>query len=358
MLWHRTKEYSSIERKKDMYPKTKQLILKKLEEGYYPGVVGAFIKKAEVERFAAGYAQIVPDIQLMEEDLLFDAASLTKVIATTSLVLRLWEDGKIELDRPLANYLPTFENQTITIRHLLTHTSDIKTWIPHRDQLSQAELITAYLKLQPGEQLGKVVKYTDAGTILLGFMLEEIFQEPATELFQEQVLEPLGMMNSLFLPYPSKRIVPTQRLSTGEILRGVTHDPKARILAEHAGNAGLFIDLEDSIKFVNMYLNKGKTTNGRFLEERTIQALLKDQTPHKTGDRSLGWDLKKDMSDHHPILFHTGYTGTFLLIDLIDQTAFIFLSNRVHPEDHREAYIECRDEIVENFLKEKALLQK
>lgn len=341
-----------------MYPETKQLILKKLEEGYYPGVVGAFIRKDEVERFFAGNAQVVPEIQPMEEDLLFDAASLTKVIVTTSLVLRLWEDGKIELDRPLADYLPAFDNQTITIRHLLTHTSDIQTWIPDRDQLSQEELIAAYLKLQPGDQLGKAVKYTDAGTILLGFMLEEIFQEPATELFQEQVLEPLGMMNSLFLPYPTKRIVPTQQLASGEVLRGITHDPKARVLAEHAGNAGLFIDLEDSIKFVKMYLDKGKTANGQFLEERTIQELLQDQTPLQNGDRSLGWDLKRDVTDHHPILFHTGYTGTFLLIDLIDQTAFIFLSNRVHPEDHREAYIECRDEIVENFLKEKALLNK
>lgn len=341
-----------------MYPETKQLVLKKLEDGCYPGVVGAFIRKDEVDCFSAGNAQVIPEIHPMEKDLLFDAASLTKVIATTSLVLRLWEDGKIELDRPIADYLPTFDNKTITIRHLLTHTSDIRTWIPNRDQLSQEELIAAYLKLQPGDRLGEVVEYTDAGTILLGFMLEEIFQEPVTELFQEQVLEPLEMMNSCFLPYPSKRIVPTQKMASGEVLRGITHDPKARVLAEHAGNAGLFIDLEDSIKFVEMYLNKGKTANGRFLEERTIQALLQDQTPLRNGDRSLGWDLKRDVIDDHPILFHTGYTGTFLLIDLIDQTAFIFLSNRIHPEDHREAYIACRDEIVENFLKEKALLHK
>ncbi|MCQ4503889.1 beta-lactamase family protein, partial [Vibrio parahaemolyticus] len=93
-----------------------------------------------------------------------------------------------DLDKPLHNYLPAFENETITIRHLLTHTSNIETWIPNRDQLSQEQLIEAYLKLQPGDQLGKLVKYTDAGTILLGLMLEEIFQEPATELFEEQVL--------------------------------------------------------------------------------------------------------------------------------------------------------------------------
>lgn len=264
-----------------MYPHTKQLILKKMEEGFYPGVAVAFIKENQVETFTAGFAQVVPEKQLMTEDLLFDAASLTKVVATTSLVLRLLEDGKIELDQPLHKYLPEFENQTITLRHLLTHTSDIKTWIPNRDKLSQEELIAAYLKLEPGEQLGKEVKYTDAGTILLGLMLEKIYQETAVEIFQEQVLEPLGMMNSLFLPFPSKKIVPTEQLPSGEVLRGQTHDPKARVLAEHAGNAGLFIDLKDSITFVQMYLNKGKIRNGRFLEEETIDSLLQDQTPKK-----------------------------------------------------------------------------
>ena len=341
-----------------MYPHTKQLILKKMEEGFYPGVAVAFIKENQVETFTAGFAQVVPEKQLMTEDLLFDAASLTKVVATTSLVLRLLEDGKIELDQPLHKYLPEFENQTITLRHLLTHTSDIKTWIPNRDELSQEELIAAYLKLEPGEQLGKKVKYTDAGTILLGLMLEEIYQETAVEIFQEQVLEPLGMMNSLFLPFPSKKIVPTEQLPSGEVLRGQTHDPKARVLAEHAGNAGLFIELKDSITFVQMYLNKGKIRNGRFLEEETIDSLLQDHTPEKNGYRSLGWDLKKDVEDGHAILFHTGYTGTFFLIDIKTQEALIFLSNRVHPVDHRAEYLICRDEIVENFLKEKAVLPK
>ncbi|WP_142433736.1 serine hydrolase domain-containing protein [Enterococcus mundtii] len=338
-----------------MYAKTKEYILKKMNEGYYPGVVAAFMKGDQIEKVIAGDAQIIPIIRPMTEDLLFDVASLTKVIATTSLVLRLIEDGKVELDEPLHTYLPTFENQTITIRHLLTHTSDIQTFIPNRDRLSQTELIEAYLKLQPGDQLGIEVRYTDAGTILLGLMLEEIFQEEAVELFEEQVLAPLGMMNSLFLPRPSERIVPTEQLPSGEVIHGLTHDPKARVLAEHAGNAGLFIDLADCEKFVRMYLQYGKLDSGHFLEEATIRSLLADHTPTGKGGRSLGWDLKQDKKDGHPLLFHTGYTGTFLLIDPIDQEAFIFLSNRLHPNDHREEYLKCRDEIIEIYLQEKAL---
>jgi CubicO group peptidase (beta-lactamase class C family) len=340
---------------KTMYSETKKMILDKMNEGIYPGVAAAFVKENTVEKLVAGKAQVVPEQQPMTEDLLFDAASLTKVVATTTLVLRLWEDGKIDLDAPLHDYLPKFENQTITLRHLLTHTSDIKTWIPNRDQLNQQELISAYLKLQPGEELGQTVKYTDAGTILLGLMLEEIYQEDAVTLFEEQVLMPLGMMNSLFLPQPSIKIVPTEQLESGEVLRGITHDPKARVLAEHAGNAGLFINLEDSLKFVDMYLNKGKIESGTYFDAKTIEALLTDHTPNKKGKRSLGWDLKFDKKDQHPILYHTGYTGTFYLIDVREQEAFVFLSNRVHPIDKREEYIKNRDEIIETYLKEKAL---
>ncbi|XFE28234.1 serine hydrolase domain-containing protein [Listeria innocua] len=104
---------------KKMYPQTKQLILKKMEEGFYPGVAAAFIKENQVESFTAGFAQVVPEKQPMTEDLLFDAASLTKVVATTSLVLRLLEDGKIELDQPLHKYLSEFEKRFLLVRFFI-----------------------------------------------------------------------------------------------------------------------------------------------------------------------------------------------------------------------------------------------
>ncbi|MFV0560628.1 MAG: serine hydrolase domain-containing protein [Enterococcus sp.] len=341
-----------------MYEQTKKMILQKMTDGIYPGVVASFIKGEQRECLVAGAAQLIPEPIAMDEEMLFDVASLTKVIATTTMVLKLIEDNKLKLDEPLHTYLPDFTDQTITIRHLLTHTSDIQTWIENRDQLTQEELISAYLKLQPGENLGKVVKYTDAGTILLGFMLENLYQEELTELFQDEVLMPLGMYHSYFLPFPSSKIVPTQQQADGTVLKGVTHDPKARVLAEHAGNAGLFTSIEDIERFVHMYLNRGQIEHGTFLNAETIDMLLQDQTPTHEGKRSLGWDLRLDLVDQHPILFHTGYTGTFLLIDIVEQEAFIFLSNRIHPKDNREEYIKNRDEIIENFLKEKALLKK
>lgn len=325
-----------------MYPKTQAMIAKKLAQGVFPGVVYQFIEQ-ESETHVLGDAAVLPEKEAMTQQHVFDVASLTKVICTTSVVLRLWEQDKLQIDAPLKQYLPTFANDQITLRHLLTHTSDIQTWIPNRDQLSAFELQKAYLTLQPGENLGKIVKYTDAGTILLGFMLEELLGKSATIIFQEEVLKPIGMTNSQFPPLTANRIVPTQQLADGTVIKGITHDPKARILGEHAGNAGLFTTIDDIHLFMRTYFE------GSYLKSATIEWLLQDHTPMQNGKRSLGWDLKEDM------FFHTGYTGTFLLIDPRKQQGFAFLSNRVHPVDKREDYKRHRDEIIAQYLSEKRL---
>ena len=335
-----------------MFAKTQKMILDKMEQGVYPGVVYEMIHDKKKERGVYGDAAILPEKVPMKAELLFDVASLTKVVCTTTVLLKLWEAGRVDFDQPLQKYLPDFVNSKITLRHLLTHTADIETWIPNRDQLDSEGLRKAYLGLQNGKNIGREVKYTDAGTILLGFMLEEIYQKTVTEVFQTEVLTPLAMSNSSFTPAVEKT-VPTQQQSDGSILRGITHDPKARVLGKHAGNAGLFTDLIDLEKFAGMYLDWGMVNGQPFLKKETIHYLLKDQTPTGNGQRSLGWDLKYMGENQHPILFHTGYTGTFLSVDPLEQTAFIFLSNRIHPNDFREDYIRERDEILAVYQKER-----
>ncbi|WP_438714619.1 serine hydrolase domain-containing protein [Enterococcus sp. AZ109] len=339
-----------------MYPNTTKIIEEKQQQGVFPGVVYSFIGGRKQQTTTLGLAQIEPITRQMEEDALFDVASLTKVICTTTMMLKLWEENKIEWDQPLKELLPEFRDGRITLRHLLTHTSDIQTFIPQRDKLNAQELRAAYLTLQSGENLGEQVKYTDAGTILLGFMLEELYQEKLVSIFRKEILEPLKMTDSCFLPNPNdERIVPTEKLVNGEVLRGITHDPKARVLAEHAGNAGLFTNMSDLKKFTEMYLNFGSVNGKIYLQESTIAFLLSDQTPTGSGGRSLGWDLRGD-SNQQPLLFHTGYTGTFMLLDPSKHSAFLFLSNRVHPQDHRQEYLHQRDEILAVYLAEQAAL--
>lgn len=338
-----------------MYPKTRELIEEFQKEGVFPGTVYGFMEGDKVENHVLGLAQVVPEKVTMQEEMLFDVASLTKVVCTTTVVLKLMEAGRLRVDEPLHHYLPEFVNNTITLRHLLTHTSDIQTYIPHRDTLNQEELRQAYYKLEPGDQLGKKIQYTDAGTILLAFMLEKIYQKPAIEIFRDEVLTPLGMISSTFLPGARPDVVPTAEIPGIGFLKGVTHDPKARVLAEHAGNAGLFTNIADLEKFARMLLNSGESGGKQFLQASTVGSLLQNWTLAGEGNRSLGWKLLTNLADTHPILSHTGYTGTFLMIDVVDQSAFIFLSNRVHLEDRRRFYIERRNAIIETYLREKKL---
>lgn len=337
-----------------MYPETLHLIKEKMQKEVFPGALLWFMEADEEELYVLGHRQIVPTLLPMQEEALFDVASLTKVVCTTTVMLKLQEAGRVNWDQSLHELLPEFQNERITIRHLLTHTSDIQTYIPKRDQLNAAELRAAYLTLQPGDFLGEKVQYTDAGTILLGFLIEKLYQKDLIDVFKQEVLQPLAMTDSLFLPQPPyDKIVPTQKLSDGTILQGVTHDPKARVLAAHAGNAGLFTNLKDLSKFAKMYLNLGRVRDIIYLHDKTILRLLNDQTPTGKGKRSLGWDLKFSPLDQAPLLFHTGYTGTFLLLDVVKQSAFIFLSNRVHPVDHRASYVAHRDEILACYLQER-----
>lgn len=335
-----------------MYEKTKALIEDYLDERVFPGVSFSFIRGEKQETQTKGMAQLVPKEEPLTEQLLFDVASLTKVICTTTVVLQLIEEEILQLDRPLKEYYPSFHDPRLTIRHLLTHTGDINTYIENRDTLSQNELIAAYNQVEAGEKLGLESKYTDTGTILLGLMLEELLQKDAVTIFEERVLRPLEMTNSCFLPVDPALTVPTELHRQRGLIRGQTHDPKAFVLSEHAGNAGLFTNLTDLEKFVTMYLNRGLYNGVPFLQESTILSLLEDHSFAENHPRSLGWDLKKDAAGT-AYLFHTGYTGTFILMDIVSKEAFIFLSNRVHPVDRRAAYIEKRDQLIQLYLDEK-----
>lgn len=327
-----------------MYEKTKQLILEKQKQGIFPGAVFQWICAGKKETHVIGESQKIPIQTKMTKETLFDVASLTKVVGTTTVLLRLMEQGEIEIDATLQTYLPEFKDGQVTLRQLLTHSADLQTWIVNRNQLTSSQLRQAYLQVQSGSERGKKVQYTDTGMLLLGFMLERYYQKPVATIFQHHVFDPLKMSNSTYFPENTKQIAATQQLADGKILKGVVHDPKARVLGIHAGNAGLFSNLADLNRFVAMYLSWGED----YLKKETIEKLLNDWSQVPGEQRSLGWDLKEKDT-----LFHTGYTGTFLAIDPVKQEAFIFLSNRVHPNDNREVYIAHREEILIQYFAEK-----
>ncbi|MGX4763609.1 serine hydrolase domain-containing protein [Holzapfeliella sp. JNUCC 72] len=326
-----------------------QVQLEKLyHDKIVPGLNFAIIDQKQVTAGTLGYAQWIPKKKQLTPLMQYDIASLTKVIGTTTIFLKLYQEGRLNFTEPIGDYLISFKGTPVRISHLLTHTSGIKGYIPNRDQLSKQALIEAILNLPVTEDFNQKVVYSDTNFILLGLIIEEIYQKPIQEVITAEVLKPLQLNYTSFNPVKEKT-VPTNYIPGTGLLQGIVHDPKARILQEQCGSSGLFSPLYDLTKFVK-YLT-GVTPN-QLLDNQTINLLFGRKTPSRLKPRSYGWDLLHDPKSNYPLLYHTGFTGTFMIIDRRKQTGLVVLTNRVHPTSNNQAFLAARELIIETFLDE------
>lgn len=253
--------------------------------------------------------------------LTYDLASVSKVVGVGTVLIQMVKEGSIKLDLPLAAYYPDFTNHSVTIRQLLTHTSGINPYIPNRDKLNAKGLIEAINTIKATNQHD--FKYTDINFILLGLMLENLTKQGLPDLFEQRVFKPFAMKETSFGPVSVA--VPTIK----GVAPGVVHDPKAQILGNHTGSAGLFSTLKDLESFMTAYL------------QRDFAIYLNHNfAPSGSKERSLAWDKQGDW------LLHTGYTGTFVLYNRKTQKAAIFLSNRTYEKDQRAQWILDRDQLI------------
>lgn len=331
-------------------PKTTKLLHDLAEKRIVPGVSYSMIHQGKLQSEVFGEKEIFPRHEKLVPGLLYDVASLTKVVCTTPMILKLLEEQRLSLDQPIAQLLPCFTDQRVTLRHLLTHTSAITGYIKDRDQLNATELLTAiYEQMHVGDWLGEKVVYTDINMILLGQIIEKFYHLPVQTVFKNEVLKPLKLNESTF--EPSKQYcVPTAVDPIRGLIKGEVHDPKAYVLGKHCASAGLFMTLNDLTKYVSWLLGQFGTLP--LLSDQTVVSLFADYTPNKTGHRSLGFDLC-DTPDGRACLYHTGYTGTFILIDWLKQDALVVLTNRVHPRQQNSRYLQARDQLIKTYLKEK-----
>jgi uncharacterized protein YbbC (DUF1343 family)/CubicO group peptidase (beta-lactamase class C family) len=303
---------------------------------------------------AIGNRAVSPAAEPMTLDTMFDLASLTKVVATTTSVMKLVEDGKIRLNERVSDYVPGFERHNknnITIRHLMTHTSGLRPDVDLAEpwtgsdtaiQLAVAEIPTA----PPGERF----VYSDINYFLLGDIVRRVSGLPLNEFAHENIFEPLGMKDTMFLPPASlaARVAPTEKCTPYgwpcegpdlKMLRGVVHDPTARRMGGVAGHAGLFSTAADLSIFCRMLLNGGRYNGVRILAPLTVAKMTTPASaPGDPNVRGLGWDIDSSFSANRGELLpigsfgHTGFTGTSLWIDPVTKTFVVFLSNRVHPD--------------------------
>jgi CubicO group peptidase (beta-lactamase class C family) len=294
---------------------------------------------------AFGNRALVPAVEPMTEDTIFDAASLTKVIATTPAVMILVERGKISLDAPVTNYLPEFaggEKDLVTVRELLTHTSGLPPDIETKsDWHGAATAIQKACAEKLQSKPGTVFKYSDINFFLLGEIVQRVSGTPLEIFVQREIFLPLKMRDTGFLPPSEKlfRIAPTE-VANGVPLRGVVHDPTARHMGGVAGHAGLFVAANDLARYARMLLNLGELNGVRILKPGTVKVMTSVQTPPPmAARRGLGWDIDSPFSGPRGEIFpvgsygHTGWTGGSLWIDPTSKTFVIFLSNRNHPTE-------------------------
>ena len=301
--------------------KIQRKIEDQIEAGVYPGASFAYYKDGEWKESYLGLSD--PEKGLKTElGLVYDLASVSKVVGVGTVFTFLWQQGKLDIDRPVTDFLPECDYSDITIRQLLTHATDLDPFITNRDLLIATELKEAMFHLNRRSQIAFL--YSDVHFLLLGFLLEKIFNQDLDQIIQKQVLEPGGMTETKFGPV--EHAVPTVR----GVEAGNIHDPKARLLGKHAGSAGLFSTVKDLQIFLEHYL-----------KDDFAAELSRNFSPLDDKERSLAWNLEGAWLDH------TGYTGTFIMWNRENQEAAIFLSNRTYEKDERAQWIIDRNQVMD-----------
>ena len=272
------------------------------------------------------------------ERTIYDLASLTKVVGTTTALMVLYDEGKIHLDDPVSQYIPAFSGgakDRVTLRMLLEHRSGLPAgrdlWrIAH----SPAEARDAVISTPLGCEPGRCYEYSDLGADMLGFVVEAVSGQRLDEFLEQHVFQPLGMTDTHFHPADSlrSRIAPTEVTPPrGYPLQGVVHDENAYALGGVAGHAGLFSTAADLAVFAQMMLDGGEYDGVRVIADSTIALFTK----RAAGTRALGWDTCGGSGSCGQYLGedaygHTGFTGTSLWIDPEREMFVVLLTNRVH----------------------------
>ncbi|HEX7180470.1 MAG TPA: serine hydrolase, partial [Thermoanaerobaculia bacterium] len=294
---------------------------------------------------------------------LYDLASLTKVVATTTMAMILVDEGKLDLDRPVRDFLPGFQGpgkEAVTVRHLLTHSSGLAAVAPLfqeiRGRAAYLERIQAMDLVYPA---GSRSTYSDLGIILLGEILERVAGQPLEAFVRERVLDPLGMRDTRFRP-PARlrpRIAPTEHDTwRGRLVHGEVHDENAFALGGVAPHAGLFGTAPDLARFAQMLLNGGVLHGRRIVSRETVERFTR-RAGIPGSDRALGWDTRSAEGSSAGTLFslrsfgHTGFTGTSIWIDPERRLYVILLTNRVHPTRENVLIREVRPAVADAVVR-------
>lgn len=327
------------------------IIPQEMEKGKIPGVVVCVGSKEKIYfEKAFGYAGIEPEKVPMKIDTIFDLASVTKPVGTATSIMILVDRGKLGLDDKVSKYIPEFASkgkENATIKNLLTHSSGLPAYMSAKNLQDKYgcpcpdAMIKEIANLEAKYEPGKDYIYSCLGFITLSEIVKIVSGQDLDTFSRENLFKPLGMKETMYLLPDDlkKRCIVTTKREDGKWIQGEVHDPLAYLRGGISGNAGLFSTDDDIVKFARMMLNYGEYKGVRILKRETVELMTSDVTGK---GRGLGWCkgsvlpyLKQDLSDNS--YGHTGYTGTSIWIDPINDIFVILFTNRVHPDDKSDA---------------------
>lgn len=349
------------------FSKVDSVIAEGVIDSAYPGAVLFFGHENNlIYQKAFGKYTYEQNAQMMSTDAIFDMASVSKVVGTTTAAMLLYDEGKLDLNARVASYLPEFGNNgkdIITVRNLLVHNAGLPAWKPFYKEFSTAdEVLNAIMKTELEYPVGSKFVYSDLGMITLQKIIERISGERLDRFLKTRVFDKLGMKRTMYNPPPELwyYCVPTEkdtywRMNT---MKGKVHDETAYMLNGVAGHAGLFSTAGDLSIFLQMMLQKGKYDDIQLIKESTVEEWTKKQSDQSS--RGLGWDTKSESGSSAGKLFsansfgHTGFTGTSVWVDKDSKLFVVLLTNRVHPTRDNSKLSKYRprihDEIVRSIM--------
>jgi CubicO group peptidase (beta-lactamase class C family) len=342
----------------DKFSQIDSLILQAIEDSSFPGAVVLVSKYGEVI-YEKGFGYFTYDKFSPEvsRNTIYDIASLTKVIATTTATMICIDRKLFKLDDPVYNFIPEFsENgkEAITIKNLLLHNSGLPAWKKFYDKNLDADsIIKNIYAIKPEYPAGTKTVYSDLGIIVLGKIIETVTKKKLDQFCNKEIFIPLKMNNTFFNPADSVKykIPPTEfdKYWRNKLIQGEVHDETSSLLGGVAGHAGLFSTAEDLSNLIQMLLDEGKYNGKQLIKAETVKLFTKRNSSLST--RALGWDTKSEIKSSAGSKFskssfgHTGFTGTSIWIDPERKLFIVFLTNRVYPSRENKKIINVRPKL-------------
>lgn len=323
-----------------------ELLNDAINDSAFPGVNYCVVTDEEMYFNSLGKKALFPAEEENDIDTLYDMASCSKVVSTTSCIFKLLEQGKLRLYDTVKLYLDRFDYPDVTIWDLMTHSSGLPSGISGSSKLkSREEALDRIFGARMIYEKNSKILYSDIGFILLGLIVEKISKMNLSDFAKKYIFDPLEMTSTGYNPLDVVRCAPTEKRNdeiVKGIVRGKVHDEMAYILGGVAGHAGLFSSVKDLSHFIKMILNDGVYNGKQIFSKATIDLMFTPQVRVAKGvsldlnQRGLGWIVRGDycsagdLASEQTIL-HTGFTGTNIFIDRINRVGFAMLTNRVHP---------------------------